>query len=149
MALIVAQGNPLRIANHLDSLKNRNYRVVIGNPEMSSCGRESREILQKEGLYDEVLANALFLTADSKDLIEALLKDQADLTFTWRATIFSPQARDRLEAVTLPAQQAPTRKLLIGLLRYSINPDLARAFIKFTASPEGAAIFAAHGFARQ
>jgi len=44
---------------------------------------------------------------------------------------------------------APAKELLIGLLRYSINPDLARAFIKFTASPEGAAIFAAHGFARQ
>jgi molybdate transport system substrate-binding protein len=144
-ALMVQKGNPKGITADLENLANENYYVVIGNPDSGSIGAETQKILEKKGIFDEVLNNARQLTTDSKDLVGVLVDKEADLVVNWYATSVWPENAPYMDALPIDEEYASKKKLVIGLLSTSQYPDIARKFMEYAASEEGRAIFEKYG----
>ena len=84
-AMMVQKGNPKNISTDLVNLKNSDYYVVIGNPDSGSIGKETQKILNKRGIFNEVMNNALKLTTDSKNLVTVIKNQWTDLVVNWYA----------------------------------------------------------------
>lgn len=144
-AFVVAKGNPLQITADIGNLLQPSYRIVLGSAESGSIGKETKRILTAAGIYQQALDRTLYLTSDSKGLSEAIRSGKADLTVNWLATTRWDVNRWDVDAIPLPSSIAPAHRLVLGLLKYSQQPDLAKKFMVFTASPEGQKVFSSFG----
>jgi molybdate transport system substrate-binding protein len=145
-ALIVQKGNPLAITADLHNLLNKKYRTVLGSTENGSIGKETERILNGIGIYQQAIDNALYLTADSKGMVQALHKQKVDLVLNWYATALWEENKPFMDALQLDDDIAPPHKLVLGLLTFSPYPDIARSFLALAGSKQGKDIFASHGF---
>jgi len=143
--LLVAEGNPLHISSDLDNFINGKYRTVLGAPESGSIGRETRIILNMEGLYRKAVGQALFLATDSKDLENAIKENRADLTLNWYAAALRDN-ENAVDVVPLEKSIAPPNVLTLGLLKTSHHPELARHYMALMSSSAGQDIFSRYGF---
>ena len=144
-AIMVQKGNPKGISNDLKNLISPDYCVVIGDPDSGSIGRETKKILERRGIFEQVAANALKLTTDSKDLVNVLRDEQADIVINWYATSTWPQNKPYVDALSIDEQYASKKKLVLGLLEFSKHPDIARKFMAYASSEEGQALFQEYG----
>ncbi len=145
-AILVPKGNPKGINNDLTQLRDNRYAVVVGAEKSGSVGLMTRKVLNKVGIYEAVLQNAVYLTTDSKGLSRALRDGDADLVLNWRAAAFHKDNQGLVELVELDPALAPREDLMLGLLRYSRHAEIVRRFMDYAVSPAGQAIFRAHGF---
>lgn len=144
-ALMVQKGNPKSIPADLLSLSNPNYYVVIGDTESGSIGRETKKILDRRGIFAAVSANARRLTTDSKDLIQVLKNKEADLVVNWYATSTWSENSAALTALPIDDRFATPKRLVIGLLKTTRYPEIAKRFMAYAASEEGRLIFKKYG----
>jgi molybdate transport system substrate-binding protein len=147
-ALLVQKGNPKNIPADLMVLANPAYDVIIGNPESGSIGQETEKILRARGIYEQVLKNAKAQTSESKALVNALMHKKADVTINWYAVASWPENKDIVDALPIDEKYAKKEKLVLSMVRYSGNPELAKKFLEYAGSPEGLAIFAGLGFGK-
>ena len=145
-ALFVQRGNPKNLSSDLSNLTDTRLHVVIGNDSSGSIGRETRRILEQAGLYQEVIDNALYMTTDSKGLVKAIKNKEADLVVNWQAVLFLDDNQKFMSPLPLPPAYVEKQPLVMGLLRFSHEQDLARAFMVLAASPTGQNVFKRYGF---
>lgn len=145
-ALIVQKGNPKNISADIKNLADESYTVVVGNPESGSIGLHTKEILEKAGIYEEVLRNSVALPAASRNIRRSIVEDGIDLAMNWRATANFSENKELMDVLVLPESVAPKRQLLLNLLTFSANPDLAKEFMLYSVSPAGQEIFKKYGF---
>lgn len=145
--LMVQKGNPLHLDGDLQNLASPAYYVVIGNPESGSIGKETRRILETEGIFNDVLNNARELTTDSKDLVSVLVEGRADVVINWYAVYTWNNNAEYLDVIPLSPEVAPPKKLILASLTTAHEPELAKLFINYAISSEGYAIFEKYGFA--
>lgn len=146
LALVVKKGNPKHVKGDPKELLRSDLTVIIGNAESGSVGKETKDVLETAGLYQKVLDAALYLAPDSRVLNNAMKKGEADAILNWRATAFFPDNMAAVDVVDLSPKLAKPQALLLNMLTYSKNKDLARRFMAFTAGAEGQAIFRKWGF---
>ncbi len=146
MALVVQKGNPKQVKPDPQELLRKDLIVILGNAESGSVGQGSKAVLDSLGIYPKVVKAAAFLSPDSRSLINAMRKGEADLSMSWRASVFAGDNASKLDVLDLSTKVAKPQALLLNLLKSSKNPELARKFMKLAASEEGQAIFRAHGF---
>lgn len=144
-AMMVQKGNPKAISADLTFLADSNYAVVIGDPDSGSIGKETKKILEKKGIFEDVVRNAMYMTTDSKDLVKAIKNKEADIVINWFAASTWEDNGQFLDIVEIAPQYAQTKKLLLGLLKFSRNPDLAEKFMALAGSEQGAEIFKKFG----
>lgn len=144
-AIMVQKGNPKKITADLDNLTNKDYIVVIGNPNSGSIGRETKKILDKKGIFRAVEENVQQLTTDSKDLFFVLKDKQADVVINWYAVATWPENEPYVDVVPIAAEYASKNTLVIGLLSMSRYPDIARKIMDYAASEKGHRIFNKYG----
>jgi molybdate transport system substrate-binding protein len=145
-ALIVQKGNPKNISADINNLANQRYSVVIGNPESGSIGQQTKKILEKAGIYDVVLRNSVSLPAASRNIRRSIVEDGIDLAMNWGSTASFPENKELMDILVLPESIAPKKKLLLNLLSFSENPELAKEFMLLAVSPEGQAVFKKYSF---
>lgn len=143
--ILVQKDNPLNITNDLNNLVNEEYIVVIGNPESGSIGKETKKILEKAGVFNDVVENASKLTNDSTELMRVIKDKEADIAINWFATSVWDENKDYVEAIEISEDYAATKKLFIGLLDYSQEKELAKVFMNYASSEEGQNIFNKYG----
>ena len=144
-AIMVRKGNPKGISNDLGNMASPDYLVVICDPNSGSIGRETRKILERRGIYDQVVRNALKLTTDSKDLVNVLRDGQADVVINWYATSAWPENEPHVDALPIDEQYASKKKLVLGLLTFSEHPEIAKKFMAYASSEKGRALFQKYG----
>lgn len=144
--LLMAKGNPLHISADLNNFVNGTFRTILGGAESGSIGRETQAILEPQGLYARAVKQALLLATDSKDILQAMRAGHADLSINWDAAVLPEDRATTLETLRLDESLAVPHALVLGLLKSSRHPELARRFMAFSVSPEGQKIFARYGF---
>jgi len=144
-AMMVQKGNPLAIKKDLNELKDKNYYVVIGNPNSGSIGKETKKILASAGIYNDVLKNIHEMTTDSKRLVEVLKNEEADLVINWYATSVWDQNSEFIDTLSIDDKFAQKKRLVLGLLSSSRYPEIARKFMAYAASQKGQRIFDKYG----
>lgn len=144
-AIMVQKNNPKKISRDLENFIKKEYAVVICNPESGSIGKETKKILQNKGIYNEVLKNAMYLTTDSKDLVKALKTKEADLVINWYAVSTWKENKNFIDVIEINENFAKNKKLVLGLLKFSKHPEIAKKFMDYAASEKGKVIFKKHG----
>jgi len=146
MALVVQKGNPKKVKADPREMLRKDLVVILGNADSGSVGQEAKKVLDGLEIYPKVVKAAAFLSPDSRSLMNAMRKGEADLTLSWRATGLFADNVAKLDVIDLEAKFAKPQVLLLNLLKSSRNPDLARSFQRLAAGDEGQAIFRKHGF---
>lgn len=146
MALMVQKGNPKQVKANPQELLRKDLTVILGNATSGSVGKESKDVLDGIGIYSKVVKASTFLAPDSRSLVLALKKKEADLTMNWRAVGYFTDNAAAVDVIDLDPKLAKPQALELSLLLSSKHPDLARRFMALTASDEGQAIFRKHGF---
>lgn len=146
MALMVAKGNPKGVKADPRELLRKDLIAIIGNAESGSVGKEAKDILDGMGIYPKVIKQIAFLSPDSRSLVNAMKKGEADVTMNWRATGFFPDNMAKIDVIDLDPKLAKPQALLLIKLKSSKHGDLARRFMDFAASEEGQASFRKYGF---
>jgi len=144
--IMVKKGNPLKFSGTIAELATTEHSVAICNPQSGSIGKMSKSILEKSGYLNEVMNNTAFLTTDSRNLTAAIKDGTADITINWRATAFWPENINEVEAIDLPEEVAVKKGLLLNLLNFSTEPELAKKFFDFASSDIGKKVFEEYGF---
>jgi len=144
-AIMVQKGNPKQITSDLNNLACEEYYVVIGNPNSGSIGRETQKILQNKGIYEAVQTNARELTTDSKMLFTVLKEHKADIVINWFATSTWDDNGDYVDVLSIDETYAKKKRLVLGLLKTSKYPAIARRFMEVASSNRGRALFAKYG----
>ena len=146
IAILVKKGNPLKIPSVLKTLADKKHRVVLGSPNSSSIGRETKKILEKRNLSKEIYQNVLFLTTDSEDLSQAIINDQADIVLNWQATGSWDNNKNFVTIIDIDEKWVSPQKMFAGILKYSKHPKTAKTLIEYASSEKGKAIFKEFGF---
>ena len=146
MALMVLKGNPKKVKSDPRELLRKDLVAILGNAESGSVGQEAKSILDRLGIYPQVIRTAAFLAPDSRSLMNAMKKSEADVTMSWRATGFFADNAAKLDVIDLDPKLARPQALLLIQLKSTRNPELAKRFLALAAGEEGQAIFRKHGF---
>jgi molybdate transport system substrate-binding protein len=146
MALMVQKGNPKKVKPDPRELLRKDLVAIVGNAESGSVGQEAKSILDRLGIYPQVIRSAAFLAPDSRSLMNAMKKEEADVTMSWRATGLFADNAAKLDVIDLDPKVARPQALLLIQLKSTKSPELARRFIALAAGEEGQAIFRKHGF---
>lgn len=144
-AIMVQKGNPKQISSDLENFTRPEYAVVIGNANSGSIGREIQKIFTQKGIYDAVLTNTMHLTTDSKDLARALRDKKADMVINWHAVSTWEENKEFMDTIGIDPRYVVPESLILGLLKFSEHPEIAREFMALAASEEGQAIFKKYG----
>ena len=146
MALMVQKGNPKKVKPELKELLRKDLTVVLGSSESGSVGMEAKRILTQAGLYTKVATAVSQMLPDSRSIMSAMRRGEADVTMSWRATGYFPDNIPAVDVVDLSPAIAPPQELQLTLLTFTKNQTLARKFMEFAAGPQGQAIFRRYGF---
>lgn len=146
IALFVQKGNPKKVKGDINELLRKDLVVVLGNSQSGSIGQETRQTLERLKLYDKIVAHAAFMMPDSRSINLSLRRNEADVAINWRATAFFPDNAPYMDVVDLDSRIAEPQALLLNLLTFSRQPQLARRFMDYVASPEGQEVFRRYGF---
>jgi len=146
LALMVQKGNPKRVRPDPRELLRRDLVMVIGSAESGSVGLMSKTMLERLGMYQQVVRSAAFLAPDSRGLMQVMRRKEADVALNWRAVGFFADNAPHVDIIDLPSDIAQPQALLLIRLNSSRHPEIARRFMDFAASEAGQAIFRRHGF---
>ena len=149
LAIIVPKGNPLKISS-LDDLLRDDVRATLGNPETCSIGKEATKVLRryKGAAYLEKVEDAIVLYAsDSRDMVNLLHKGAVDMGLSWGATAHFPNNQSTITALKIKEAYAPSKRLVLTLLRFSEHKKIAKAMIDLAVSKWGQGVMRMYGFA--
>lgn len=146
MSLMVQKGNPKGVKPDPREMLRKDLVAIIGNAESGSVGKEAKDILDSLGIYPKVIKQAAFLAPDSRSLVNAMKKNEADITMNWRAVGFFPDNAGKLDVIDLDPKLAKPQALLLVQLKSTRNAELGRRFMSYVAGEEGQAIYRKHGF---
>lgn len=146
IALMVRKGNPKQIKADPRELLRQDVTVIVGEADSGSVGHETKRVLEALGIYQAVVEKAVALVSDSRSLNSAMKKGEADATLNWRATGFFPDNAEAVDVIDVDPVLAKPQALLLNLLNFSKNKELAQRFMAYAAGDEGQAIFRKHGF---
>jgi len=146
LVMMVQKGNPLNISSDLNNLSNKDYYIVIGNPNSGSVGKATKKALQQKGVFEQVEQNTIRFTTDSKDLNLALISKEADLVVNWYAPYTWDNNADYIDIIEIDEKYAQNKKLILAVLSCSQHTDIGRKILELAKSDRGKAIFKKHGF---
>jgi molybdate transport system substrate-binding protein len=141
ITIVVPKGNPANITS-LEDLAQPGVRVAIGEPTGPAIGQGTKKMLEKDGLWDAVSANAVVRTATVNELLVYIAMEQADAALIYE-DLYNPEAMEKIE---IPRAQGKIDVVPIGTLTFTEKWEDAGKFIDFVASDEGKVIFRKHGF---
>lgn len=144
--LFVSKGNPKHLSGELGQLLQPGLQVAIGHPELGSIGKEARQILTRQGIYDQVVAAAAMMQPDSKGLSAVLRDGKVDVVINWKAVRFVGDNAEYMDTVPILGDAAVSHRLTMAVTSCSREPALARQFLDLCASPEGRSVFERYGF---
>ncbi len=140
-AIIVPAGNPGKIRG-VEDMAKPGVRVAVS---VIDCLRGLWEdISGRLGLLDKIRRNISYYANGCIAIVEAIATNQADAAFGW--TAFGYLEPERIEVIEMPKEQQVLRGTCVGLLSFAKQPEAARQFMDFLASPQARAFYKAYGW---
>jgi len=145
-AILVQHGNPRNIQS-LSDLAKPGIEVGIGDPVSVCVGLYAYEVLEYNGLVDDVREAGTIVThaeSCSKTANLVALKS-VDAILGWR--VFSKWHPDTIDAVYLKPEQIHRLAYIPGAIStFTKDRESAQKFLDFLTSPEGQEVFAKWGY---
>ena len=138
LAILVARGNPRRIAS-LSDLARSDVVVVLCAPDVP-CGRSGAQALQRAGVRVEPRS----LEPNVRGVVAKITLGEADAGIVYRTDVLA--ADSAADGVAIPDRLNVVARYPIAALSDAPNPSGAAAFVAFVRAAPGRAILEAHGF---
>jgi accessory colonization factor AcfC len=137
--IIVPLGNPAKIAS-LSDLCKVNVRIGIA---VDGCLKGVwDDIASKARLTNEIRKNITHHTEGCGSLMGLIHQRKVDAVFGWSAFKFVwPRT---CEAIELPPDLQVFRSTNVGIVTYTVNPELSRKFIDFLTTTEVKEIYSGY-----
>lgn len=145
-AILVQYGNPKKIQS-LSDLAKPGIKVGIGDPESVCVGLYAYEVLDYNGLVDDVRGAGTIVThAESCSKTASLVAlKSVDAILGWR--VFSVWHPDTIDVVYLKPEQIPRLSYIPGAIStFTEDRENAQKFLDFLVSPQGQEIFSKWGY---
>lgn len=143
-AIIVKKGNPLHISV-LKDLNREGLRIGLADPDGVCVGIYAVEILEANGLIDEVRPNLHGMVESCAKAAAMIPLNLVDVVLGWRE--FAAWNSDVMDAVLLNPDELPRLAYIpAAVLKHAKNPQGAEAFMDFLKSEQGQAIFQKWGY---
>jgi molybdenum ABC transporter molybdate-binding protein len=140
VVIAVPKGNPGKIST-LKDLARPGLRVSVGQPDQCTIGVLTRQTLESEGVYDEVMKNVVMQTASSAMLIPTVATKSVDVTLAY-ATDAKAEA-DKVDVIRIDSAAAKAIQPF-AIARTSDHKHLGRRL--FEAIAESRETFEEAGF---
>ncbi len=140
--ILVRPGNPLKLKS-LNDLARREIKIGIGDPQYSTCGALFVELLEKQGLREEVMKHVSLQARTHAELANGLILGPLDAVVVWNyiARLYS----GKVEEVPTSDKYPEIKVTVVGLTQ-SLNPKSRDAFIDFCRTDSAKALFVEHGY---
>jgi len=146
MVVIVKKDNPSSFDGQLTSLTDPKHAVVLANPETSSLGFETMQLLIDNSIYNETMLNVMTLTVDSKGLLRSVVNDKASVAIDWLSSYMGQE----IEIETFDIYTENSNSMIYAtLLKNSEYLGLAYSFMAALSSTQSSEIFAKYGIEKQ
>jgi len=143
--IAVQKGNPKNIQS-VDDLLRDDIRLVLGNPDAASIGKQTKTLLTGLGVWDRVVnrvnADGVFKPT-VPDMANDLKLGTVDAGIVWDATV---NQYPELQAVHVSAFDRAREQITVGVLNVTQQPTTALRFARFLNSQVGNEIFRAQGY---
>ncbi len=149
LVFMVKKGNPKNFTGDFSLLTSDEFAVIIANPETSSLGYETRKVLVKWNIYNDVLNNVVSLSTDSKGLITSLKNNKADVVINFASTIYINGSRNYIDIIPFDSKHRCEIEVYAGILSTCKNVDLAKSFMAYVNNPEGISVLNKYGFSKR
>ena len=143
-AIITPAGNPASI-HSLQDLARPGVRVGIGNPETVCLGLYAVELLETNGLLDEVMKNVVTFGASCSKTANLAAMNQVDAILGWK--VFHSWNPERMTYVPIDPQKIPRISYIpIAIPVHTRDLELSKSFIDFVLSPSGMSVYRDMGY---
>jgi molybdate transport system substrate-binding protein len=145
LVMIAPGDSTLALAAPADLQQPAVKRIAIGNPASVPAGRYARGALEAAKLWAAVEPKAV-MAQSVRQALDYVARGEAEAGFVYATD--AAIMKDKVKVVaTLPTATPITYP--IAALAGAPNPQAARQFIEFIASPAAQAVLVRHGFARR
>lgn len=141
--ICVPKGNPHKIKS-LEDLAKPGLRVVIGDIKAVCLGDIAHAVLKQTKLWDKVEKRIVSYANSCEDVLNTLLLGESDAVIGWDA--WPRQHPDKVEGIAIPKELARPRNIPAAVIKWSKQPEEAKAFIEFLTSQEAKAVFEEKGY---
>jgi len=143
-AILVQKGNPKNIQGLCD-LSKEGPRVAIGDPESVCVGLYAYEILEKEGILNDVKRNIVTLGGSCSRTAVLIPMKAVDAIMGWR--VFAKWNPETTDVIFLKPNQVSRLAYIPAVIStFSEHPKEAKQFIEFLKCLEGQQIFTKWGY---
>jgi len=143
-AIITPHGNSANI-HSLHDLSKPGIRVGIGNPETVCLGLYGVELLEKNGMLDQVMKNVVTFGGSCSKTANLAAMNQVDAILGWR--VFHFWNPDRMTFIPIAPQNIPRISYIpISIPVYTKDMGLSKTFVDFVLSPQGRSVYEKFGY---
>lgn len=150
-AIFVQKGNPKNISSLKDFERN-DVTILLSNPNSGSIGRMTKKIFLKyrgKEFYNKIFDESVEIRTDSRSLNKSLRDKNADITINWKASSLLKENKDYIDVVNLDDNVSPKKRLILSILSFSKNKNIAKDFLDYVTSKEGRKIMKKYGFSEK
>ncbi|MDO5044941.1 MAG: molybdate ABC transporter substrate-binding protein [Coriobacteriia bacterium] len=140
-SIVVQQGNPKGIKS-LEDLAKEGVTVVLADPDSASIGATSQKIFEKNNLMN-INDNVVAQVGTVNEIVASIQAGNADAGI---ATADSVSSAEGVETILIPKENNINQVITGGVVTFSENPDVAKAFLEFLDDKQGEDIWANYGF---
>lgn len=142
LVLATPADNPAKVTGLSDLTGATVKSIGIGTPKTVPAGKYAQGALEAKGLY-ETLTPKMIFGESVRQVLDYLSRGEVDCGFVYGTD--AVKAGDKVKIIAeIPLEKPVTYP--IAVLKNAASPDLAKAFVDFILSPEGAAKLEARGF---
>lgn len=147
IVLWVPKASPVAVEKlGLEALRQPSVKkVAIANPKHAPYGRAAEAALRKAGLWNG-LKDKLVLGENISQTAQFAQVGGADIGIVALSLVLAGPMKDQGRWWMIPAEDHPTLEQGGVILAWAQDPALARTFMDFLLSPEGARIMKTYGF---
>jgi molybdate transport system substrate-binding protein len=117
--------------------KNESLRIAVGDPELTTLGQRTRQLLTNLGVWGSV-EKRLDKASDTRSVLDHLLNGEADVGIVFGPDAVQESQRIRVLAVSERGTISPVVHSM-AMERYCPNRALCEEFLRFIQSPEAQA----------
>jgi len=140
--ILVKPGNPHNITK-VEDLAREGLKIGIGNPEYSTAGRMFVEMLQRRGLYEQVMKQVVLQARTHQEIANGLIVGPLDVAVVWN--FISVLYKDKVQVVHTDDRYDDVRVTVVGLTN-SPNPQMRDLFLEECRTQRVRDVFARHGY---
>jgi molybdate transport system substrate-binding protein len=143
--ILTPKGNPGHITS-LEDLAKDGVRLAMADAQAAAIGKVSKQVLEKNNLYDRVKENIVTSPSTTNQLLIYTATAQVDGTIAWEDQSTWAQSKGKVEIIHIDASKNIIKTIPASVVSFSQRPEMAEKFIQFITSDEGKAIWNKWGF---